>query len=110
MKTINCILNRERLTIEVEAGETLLEMLRNRLGLTGTKKGCEVGECGACTVLVDGKPTLSCSTLAIAVRDRKILTIEGLSKGKELHPLQKAFVDHGAIQCGFCTPGAILMA
>jgi carbon-monoxide dehydrogenase small subunit len=84
--------------------------LREQLDLTGAKKGCEVGECGSCTVLVDGKPALSCSTLAIAVRDKAILTIEGLAQGSQLHPLQQAFIDHGAIQCGFCTPGVILMA
>jgi len=89
---------------------TLAELLREQLDLTGAKKGCEIGECGSCTVLVDGKPTLSCSTLAIAVRDKAILTIEGLAQGAQLHPLQQAFIDHGAIQCGICTPGAILMA
>lgn len=89
---------------------TLSELLRDQLDLTGTKHACEVGQCGSCTVLVDGKPTLACSTLAIAVRDKEILTIEGLSKGAQLHPLQQAFIDHGAIQCGFCTPGMIMMA
>jgi carbon-monoxide dehydrogenase small subunit len=89
---------------------TLSELLREQLDLTGTKCSCGVGECGSCTVLVDGKPALSCSTLAIAVRDKDILTIEGLSKGTELHPLQQAFIDSGAIQCGFCTPGMIMMA
>ncbi len=87
---------------------TLLELLRDQLELTGTKLACGTGECGACTVLVGGKPVLSCSTLAMAVRDKDILTIEGLSKGTELHPIQKAFVEHGAVQCGFCTPGMIL--
>jgi len=89
---------------------TLSELLRDQLGLTGTKTACGVGECGSCTVLVDGKPTLSCSTLAIAVQDKEILTIEGLSRGTELHPLQLAFIDIGAIQCGFCTPGMTMMA
>jgi len=94
---------------------TLAEVLREQLGLTGAKESCQVGECGACTVLVDGKPFLSCSTLAIAVRDKEILTIEGLAasgggKPEELHPIQQAFIDHGAIQCGFCSPGMILMA
>ena len=89
---------------------TLSELLREKLELTGTKNACGVGECGSCTVLVNGKPTLSCSTLAIAVRDKEILTIEGLSRGTELHPLQKAFIDSGAIQCGFCTPGMIMTA
>jgi carbon-monoxide dehydrogenase small subunit len=89
---------------------TLSELLRERLDLTGTKTACGVGECGSCTVLVDGRPTLSCSTLAIAVRDKEILTIEGLARGAEIHPLQQAFIDHGAIQCGFCTPGMIMTA
>ena len=89
---------------------TLGELLRDHLGLTGTKESCQVGECGACTVLVDGKPTLACSTLAIAVRDKEILTIEGLARGERLHPLQQAFIDQGAIQCGFCTPGQVMMS
>jgi aerobic carbon-monoxide dehydrogenase small subunit len=94
---------------------TLADVLRDQLGLTGTKEGCRVGECGTCTVLVDGKPMLSCSTLAIAVRDKDILTIEGLAATAggvpgALHPLQQAFIDNGAIQCGFCTPGMLLMA
>ena len=89
---------------------TLNELLREHLSLTGTKHACGVGECGSCTVLVDGRPVLSCSTLAITVRDKDIITIEGLSKGENLHPVQKAFIDSGAIQCGFCTPGMILMA
>lgn len=89
---------------------TLSEVLREQLDLTGTKLGCGVGECGSCTVLIDGKPMLSCSTLAIAVRNKDILTIEGLSKGTQLHPLQQAFINSGAIQCGFCTPGMIMTA
>lgn len=89
---------------------TLSELLREQLDLTGTKRACGVGECGSCTVLVEGRPTLACSTLAITVRDKNILTIEGLSKGTRLHPLQQAFIDSGAIQCGFCTPGVIMMA
>src|SRR4030042_815800 len=87
---------------------TLSELLRGQVDLTGTKCSCGVGQCGSCTVLVDGKPTLSCSTLAIAVRDKEILTIEGLADGAQLHPLQQAFIDSGAIQCGFCTPGMIM--
>ena len=89
---------------------TLSELLREKLDLTGTKYACGVGECGSCTVLVDGKPTLSCSTLAIAVRNKDILTIEGLARGTELHPIQQAFIDSGAMQCGFCSPGMILSA
>lgn len=87
---------------------TLSELLREKLDLTGTKYACGVGECGACTVLVDGKPVLSCSTLAIAVRNKNILTIEGLANGTNLHPIQQAFIDNGAMQCGFCTPGMIM--
>ena len=95
----------------IESNMTLLELLRNKLGFTGTKQGCAAsGNCGACTVLVDGKPTLSCLTLAWTVRGRNILTIEGLAKGSILHPLQKAFIDHGAIQCGYCTPGMVISA
>jgi len=89
---------------------TLAELLREKLDLTGTKCACGAGECGSCTVLVNGQPTFSCSTLAIACKDKKILTIEGLAKNGELHPLQKAFVETGAIQCGFCTSGMIMMA
>jgi len=93
----------------IESNMTLLELLRNKLGFTGTKQGCAAsGNCGACTVLVDGKPTLSCLTLAWTVRGRNILTIEGLAKGGILHPLQKAFINHGAIQCGYCTPGMVI--
>lgn len=89
---------------------TLDELLREQLDFTGTKRSCGVGQCGSCTVLVDGNPTLACSTLAVAVRDKEILTIEGLARGTQLHPLQQAFIDEGAIQCGFCTPGMIMMA
>ncbi|MBW2609482.1 MAG: (2Fe-2S)-binding protein [Deltaproteobacteria bacterium] len=93
----------------VESNVTLAELLREQLDLTGTKCACGVGECGSCTVLIDGKPTLSCSTLAIAVREKDILTIESLATREGLHPIQQAFIDHGAIQCGFCTPGMIMM-
>ncbi|MFC2068379.1 (2Fe-2S)-binding protein [Chloroflexota bacterium] len=95
----------------IESNMTLLELLRDKLGLTGTKQGCAAsGNCGACTVLIDGKPTLSCLTLAWTVRGQNIVTIEGLAEGGTLHPLQKAFIDHGAIQCGFCTPGMVMSA
>ena len=103
------IVNGKTYELAIEPQVTLLEVLREQLDLTGTKYSCGVGECGACTVLVEGKPTLSCCTLAITVRDKEILTIEGLAKGSTLHPIQKAFIDYGAIQCGFCTPGMILM-
>jgi carbon-monoxide dehydrogenase small subunit len=100
--------NNEEKEILTEVNKTLLEVLREDLGLTGTKRGCDLGTCGACTVLIEGKPFLSCLTLAVDVQGKKILTIEGLAKEGELHPLQKAFVEKGAIQCGFCTPGMIL--
>jgi aerobic-type carbon monoxide dehydrogenase small subunit (CoxS/CutS family) len=96
--------------VEVRPESTLLEVLRDDLGMTGTKHGCDSGECGACTLLLDGEPVNSCLVLAPAVRDREVLTIEGLSDGGTLHPLQQAFVDHGALQCGFCGSGMILMA
>ena len=93
----------------IETRMTLVEVLRDELDLTGTKCSCAVGECGACTVLIDGKPQLSCLTLAVNAKEKDILTIEGLADGNTLHPIQKAFIDYGAIQCGFCTPGMILM-
>jgi aerobic-type carbon monoxide dehydrogenase small subunit (CoxS/CutS family) len=89
---------------------TLLELLRENLQLTGTKHGCELGECGACTVLVDGTPVLSCLVLAQAVEGQDISTVEGMAVGPELHPLQQAFVEVGAAQCGYCTPGVLLAA
>jgi aerobic carbon-monoxide dehydrogenase small subunit len=102
--------NGEEFEVLTEIHKTLLEVLREDLGLTGTKRGCDLGTCGACTVLIDGKPYLSCLTLAVDVQGKKIVTIEGLAQEGELHPLQKAFVKKGAIQCGFCTPGMILTA
>lgn len=107
---VNFRINSRSYEVIITPNMTLSELLRDQLDLTGTKHACEVGQCGSCTVLVEGKPTLACSTLAIAVRDKEILTIEGLSRGIQLHPLQQAFIDHGGIQCGFCTPGMILMA
>ena len=102
--------NGEEYEVLTEVHKTLLEVLREDLGLTGTKRGCDLGTCGACTVLIEGKPNLACLTLATAVQGKKIITIEGLAKEGELHPLQNAFVEKGAIQCGFCTPGMILTA
>lgn len=102
--------NGEVYSIEVESRETLLHVLRERLDLTGTKEGCSHGECGACIVLINGKPMNACLIPAVSAQDHDILTIEGVSNGEALHPLQKSFIDHGAIQCGFCTPGMILTA
>jgi len=109
-QVIKLTVNGEPYEVEVEPHMTLLEVLRDKLNLTGTKGSCGVGECGTCTVLVDGKPFLSCLTLAITVRDKNILTIEGLARDKKLHILQKAFLEHGAVQCGFCTPAMLLTA
>lgn len=103
-------INGTRHVLQVEANERLIDVLRERLALTGAKEGCGVGVCGACTVLADGKTISSCLTLAVAVDGAEILTIEGLATGQRLHPLQKAFIDYGALQCGFCTPGQILAA
>ena len=103
--------NGERLEVLIEGPQvTLGEVLREKLGMTGTKEGCRCGECGSCTVLVDGQPVLACIALAVSVRDKEVLTIEGLSQNGKLHPIQQAFIDAGAIQCGFCTPGMVLMA
>jgi aerobic-type carbon monoxide dehydrogenase small subunit (CoxS/CutS family) len=94
----------------VAVHKTLLEVLREDLGLTGTKHGCELGECGTCTVLVDGQPVLSCLALPVELEGRDITTIEGMASGSELHPLQQAFAELGAAQCGYCTPGILLTA
>jgi carbon-monoxide dehydrogenase small subunit len=102
--------NGEELEVEVECHKTLLEVLREDLDLTGAKEGCGLGSCGACTVLIDGEPILSCLTLAVEVQHREIVTIEGLFKDGHPHPLQRSFVEKGAIQCGYCTPGIILSA
>jgi aerobic carbon-monoxide dehydrogenase small subunit len=105
---ITLIINGVIRRIHAFPNRTLLDVIRNDLGLTGTKNGCETGECGACTVLMDGKPVNSCLVLIGQADGHHIETIEGLSKVEELHPLQKAFVEKGAVQCGFCTPGAIM--
>lgn len=94
----------------VSPNQSLLEVLRDKLGFMGTKRGCDLGACGACTVLVDGEAYLSCITLAVDAVGKEIVTIEGLGHGADLHPLQRAFIEQGAVQCGFCTPGMILTA
>jgi aerobic-type carbon monoxide dehydrogenase small subunit (CoxS/CutS family) len=102
--------NGERTELRLPVHKTLLEVLREDMQLTGTKHGCELGECGTCTVLIDGRPALSCLMLPIQVEGRAITTIEGMAHGAELHPLQQAFAELGAAQCGYCTPGILLSA
>ena len=106
----NFTVNGDTYEILVDPNEILVDVIRNRLGLTGTKEGCGTGDCGACTVIIDGKSVNSCLMLAIEVNGKNILTIEGVAKDGELHAIQKAFINEGAIQCGFCTPGMILSA
>jgi carbon-monoxide dehydrogenase small subunit len=96
--------------VAVSPERTLLDLLREELGLTGTKQGCGEGDCGACAVLLDGAPVNACLVLALEAEGREVLTIEGVANGNELHPVQQAFVDKGAVQCGFCTPGMVLVA
>jgi len=108
--TLDLRVNGETRKITFPTHHTLLEVLRERLDLTGTKHGCELGECGACTVLVDGQPILSCLLLAADLEDRQIETVEGLQEGNQLHPLQAAFADLGAAQCGYCTPGILMVS
>ncbi len=109
-KLIKLTVNDREYETAVEPNLTLTNFIRYELGLTGTKKGCETGDCGACTVLLDGIPVNSCLVLAVQANGRKVETIEGLETQAGLHPLQDAFVEHGAIQCGFCSPGMILSA
>ncbi|HEY3075021.1 MAG TPA: (2Fe-2S)-binding protein, partial [Burkholderiales bacterium] len=104
------LVNGEAVEASFAPYKTLLEVLREDLGLTGTKHGCELGECGACAVLIDGEPQLSCLMLALECEGRSIDTVEGLARGAELHPLQAAFADLGAAQCGYCTPGILMTA
>ncbi len=111
MTKITFILNEQEVCIEAKPGERLVDMLRDRLGLTGTKEACGEGECGACTVLLDGEPVNSCMVLAAQVEGHRVLTIEGLKRQDgSLDPIQQAFLDAGAVQCGFCTPGMVLSA
>jgi carbon-monoxide dehydrogenase small subunit len=109
-KTIHITVNDKPFELAVEPNQTLLEVIREKLGLTGTKAGCLMGDCGACTVLVDGNPVNSCLMLAVQADGKEVRTIEGIETPQGLHPLQTAFVDKGAIQCGYCTPGMILSA
>jgi aerobic-type carbon monoxide dehydrogenase small subunit (CoxS/CutS family) len=109
-KKIRFNLNGKKTEILIDPGHTLLWVLRNRMGLTGTKFGCGEGACGACTVLINGEPARSCITSVGEAANKEIITIEGLSKNGRLNPVQKAFIDHDALQCGFCTPGMIIAA
>jgi xanthine dehydrogenase YagT iron-sulfur-binding subunit len=104
---IQLTVNGEARQLEIDVRQSLLDLLRETLDLTGTKKGCDQGQCGACTVLVDGRRVVSCLTLAVTKDGASVTTIEGLAKGGTLHPLQQAFIDHDAFQCGYCTPGQI---
>ncbi len=107
---IRTSINGQTLEIRIDARTSLLDLLRERLALTGAKKGCDHGQCGACTVHIDGRRVASCLTLAGKVDGREVLTIEGLAGGDTLHPMQQAFIDHDALQCGYCTPGQIMAA
>jgi len=109
-RLIEIKVNGEHRKAVVEPRTTLQEVLRDQLDLTGVKEGCQAGECGACTVLLEGRPVLSCLILALEVGERPVATIEGLARGDTLHPLQDSFIEHGAVQCGYCTPGMILSA
>lgn len=110
MKSVELTVNGERRTLEVAPNTTLLEALRDELQLTGTKRGCDIGACGACTVIVDGEAILSCMTQAARCRGKEITTVEGLASNGHLHPLQAAAIAHGAVQCGYCTPGWLMSA
>jgi xanthine dehydrogenase YagT iron-sulfur-binding subunit len=105
---VQLTINGEARQLEVDPRQSLLDVLRETLDLTGTKKGCNQGACGACTILLDGKRALSCLTLAVMHEGAQVTTIEGLAKGEELHPLQTAFIEHDGFQCGYCTPGQIM--
>ena len=108
--TVSLVVNGEQRSLDVEGRTLLVHALRDGLGLTGTHIGCDTSQCGACTVLLDGRAVKSCTMLAHQAEDREVTTIEGLAANDELHPLQRAFVEHHGLQCGFCTPGVILTA
>jgi carbon-monoxide dehydrogenase small subunit len=108
MKQITITVNGKTHELQVKPWETLLEVIRDELGLTGTKEGCGLGECGACTVIMDGRTVNSCLVLAPEADGKEIITIEGLAQGDKLHPIQETFLEHGGLQCGFCTPGIIM--
>jgi len=110
LQNLKFTINGDPVEVFVGADELLLDVLRKKLLLTGTKKGCGEGECGACTILLEGKPVNSCLIPAMKVQGKEVITIEGLSKMDEIHPIQEAFIEAGAVQCGFCTPGIILSA
>jgi carbon-monoxide dehydrogenase small subunit len=105
---LRCTVNGEAVALSVAPHETLLEVLRERLDLTGVKKSCDMQVCGACTILVDGRPVSACTFLAFEARGCEVRTVEGLARGEQLHPLQEAFIEFGALQCGFCTPGMLM--
>ncbi|MBX9842206.1 MAG: (2Fe-2S)-binding protein [Xanthobacteraceae bacterium] len=108
--SVNLTVNGTRHALTLDPRTTLLDLLREHLDLTGSKKGCDQGQCGACTVLIDGRRVVSCLTLAVLTDGKRVTTIEGLAKDGKLHPLQQAFIDHDAFQCGYCTPGQICSA
>jgi aerobic-type carbon monoxide dehydrogenase small subunit (CoxS/CutS family) len=107
--SVEATINDKSVSVEIDPRLTLAEFLRDQLGLTGTKVSCEMQVCGVCTVLVDGAPVSACTYLAVDIEGRSVLTIEGLSNGRDLHPIQQAFLDRFALQCGFCTPGFVMM-
>jgi len=108
--TANLKVNGDTYPVEIEPGRSLLSVLRTEIGLTGSKEGCDDSECGACVVLLDGKPVNSCSFLALQAEGREVTTVEGLAADDDLHPLQRAFLEEGGVQCGFCTPGMLISA
>lgn len=109
-RVISCDLNGKEVSFSIDDGDLLIDVLRDRCALTSVKRSCDMAVCGACTVLLDGLPVSSCTTLAYEADGRSIVTVEGLSDGVDLHPIQQAFVDHGSFQCGFCAPGFVLTA